>query len=143
MFWSILSFVACLVLVTKLILWSDEHRRESRWYYRVLMFLVAVYLGNEVIQFFYEPLGTQSPWVSLFHLALLTGAFVIKPQYLPWNTPYDPANPASKNHRHGDHPVRDAIDRLRVRMGSSCLRRGKAATEERKFGVVEGPRRIH
>lgn len=85
MIWNLISVVMCALLVTKLLFWTDEHRRKSRWHYRVLLYLVTLYAGNVVVNFISQPLQSIPPWLALFHTSLLCGAFIVKPEHLPWN----------------------------------------------------------
>ena len=87
---SILSLLVCAVLAVKLMFFTDEHRKQSRWYYRVLLFVVTVYDANLIIEFVYVPDRAIGIWEFLFQVVLLIGAFVIKPEYLPFNQPAEP-----------------------------------------------------
>lgn len=135
MFWPLMSMALCAFLVVRLVFWTNEHRRESRWYYRVLLFLVTVYAANEVLHFLYNPLEPVSPWLALFHMALVYGAFIIKPQHLPWNGHHDTA---SKNLG----ATSDTTSRLRYGIRDTVLRRGKAAAAEREHGAITGSHRF-
>ena len=137
MFWPLMSMALCAFLVARLVFWTDEHRRESRWYYRVLLFLVTVYAASQVLNFFYNPLEPVSPWKALFHLALVYGAFIIHPKHLPWNGQHDRiANQARDTSN-------DSSARLRYGMDLSVLRRGKAAAAEREHGAHGSSHRSH
>ena len=85
MIWSVLSVLVCLALVVKLIFFTDEHRRQSRFFYRVVLLLSAVYAFKQIVNFLYQPLDPVSPWVTILHLVLFLGAFFLKPHHLPWN----------------------------------------------------------
>lgn len=80
MIWSILSVLVCVSLVIKLIFFTDEQRRQAGLFYRIVIYMSAVYAFNHVITFLYEP-HRVSPWVTILHLALFIGAFLIKPHH--------------------------------------------------------------
>lgn len=135
MFWSFLSMAFCAFLVARLVFWTNEHRRESLWHYRALLFLVTVYAASNVLDFIYNPFEPVSPWLALFHLALIYGAFIIKPQHLPWNGKHDTASKTRG-------AVGDTASRLRYGLRSPLLRSGQARSEERKLGAVTGSHRL-
>lgn len=80
-----ISVLVCLGLVIKLAFFSGSHRRESRWFYRVVLFLTVLYAGRHVINIAYDPDYQLSAWQVFLHLSLFTGAFFLKPHHLPWN----------------------------------------------------------
>lgn len=82
-----LSVLLCLVLTIKLVFFTDQHRSESRFFYRAILFLSALYAGKQVIGFLYHPEEPTSPWLFGFHVALFIGAFWLRPSHLPWNQP--------------------------------------------------------
>ncbi len=84
MIWSILSVAVCLALTARLLFFTGEHRRQSRFFYRVVLLLSAVYAFDQVLDFVYFA-RPVSPLLTLFHLALFVGAFFLKPHHLPWN----------------------------------------------------------
>lgn len=85
MIWVILSALVCLALIVKLLFFTDIHRHESKWFYRVILFLTALYAGRHVVNALYTPDYEVSVWRVCLHLSLFVGAFFIKPHHLPWN----------------------------------------------------------
>lgn len=88
-FWSILYISANLLLCIRLLFFSDRDRQASRWVYRLLLFLVAIYVGRGVILFIYHPGMTIPPMVAIGHMGVLIGALLMRPEYLPGNCSYD------------------------------------------------------
>lgn len=82
---TVISVLVCLALTVKLVFFTDTHRCSSRWFYRTLLFLAAVYAGKQVIGFLYHPQQPTNPWLVLFHIGLFVGAFYVRPAHLPWN----------------------------------------------------------
>lgn len=82
---TMISMAMCAALTVRLMFFSDAHRQGSRWYWRVVLFLVTLYCAARVVDFLYYPEQPTSIWLVLLHTALLFGAFLIRPQYLPWN----------------------------------------------------------
>lgn len=107
---TVLSVLVCLALTIKLIFFTDQHREESRWVYRAILFVVAVYCGHVVIDFLYHPRVPTNPGWLVLHTGMLIGAFVIKPEYLPRNQPHETSVPAV--HTGGRNPP---VVRQRIR----------------------------
>lgn len=89
MFWTILSVSACIALIVKLVLFSDEHRQASRWAWRLVLFLVVVYAAQRTITILYAPHFEAHPLRAMLHVALFIGSLVMRPEYLPWNGTHD------------------------------------------------------
>ena len=136
MLWTLLSVASCAGLVVRLLFWTDEHRRKSRWYYRLLLFVVTIYAASNVINFIYTPTALIPSWLALFHAVLFYGAFIIRPQYLPWNGQHDIANKACR-------PASDTTDRLRYRVRNSGVHCQGSAAEPRKHSPDRSPRSFH
>jgi hypothetical protein len=85
MIWTALSVLVCIALAVKLVFFSDHIRCRSRFFYRFMLLLSAVYAFQEVVCFIYTPGYEVSPATAIFHMALLVGAFFIKPENLPKN----------------------------------------------------------
>jgi hypothetical protein len=85
MIWTTLSVLMCLALAIKLVFFTDQHRAESRFFYRLILFFSAVYAGKQVIWFVYYPEQPTNPVIFVLHAAMFIGALIIKPCHLPWN----------------------------------------------------------
>lgn len=81
---TLLSIAVCIALFVKLTFFTDLDRRNSRLFYRVILFLTTVYTAYQIIYGLYG-LEQPSPWRVVMHLAMFVGAFFLKPEHLPWN----------------------------------------------------------
>lgn len=95
--WTVVSVLACGALIIKLLFFTDEHRAESRWIYRVLLYIITVYAASHLVTVLYDHDFVVHPTRVAMHLMLLVGAIFMRPEFLPWNQPHDPA---SKVRRH-------------------------------------------
>lgn len=118
---TVLSVLLCLALAVKLVFFSDQHRGASRWLYRAVLFLVTVYCGHVVIDFLYHPQTPTNPVWVVVHSLMLIGAFILKPEHLPWNLPRETSIPAV--HTGGRNPP---VVRQRVRSESVYRFQGQA-----------------
>lgn len=82
---TLLSALVSIILVVKLLFWTDTHRQESRWFYRVLLYVVVLYSARHVINLLFDPTYQPSMWRVFLHLTLFVAGAFMKPQYLPWN----------------------------------------------------------
>lgn len=86
---TLISVFVCLGLAIKLMFFSDHHRKESRVFHRIVLLLVVWYAGRHVLNLLFVPGYELSAWRVFVHLTLFIGAFVMKPEYLPWNHKHD------------------------------------------------------
>lgn len=114
MTWHILSSLLCLALVIKLTFFTDEHRRQSRFIYRVTLLLVTVYAFDQWIDVLYYPFKPVSPLLTVVNLSLLAGSFVLKPHHLPWNLKHEPVRQAVAP----DHPANPRLQQRLLRAAS-------------------------
>lgn len=82
---TILSAIVSMILVAKLLFWTDTHRQESRWFYRVLLYVVVLYSARHVINLVLDPTYQPSLWRVYLHLTLFAVGAFMKPHYLPGN----------------------------------------------------------
>lgn len=88
-FWTLLFAGANTLLCIRLLFFSDKDRQLSHWIYRVMLFLVAIYVGRQVIYIVFFPNEPVSAWAAIFHVGLFIGALFMRPEYLPGNCSYD------------------------------------------------------
>lgn len=88
-FWAMLFVLTNTLLCIRLLFFSDYDRQASRWGYRLVLFLVVVYVGKEVISLIYAPVFHVSPIIALLHAGVLLGALFMRPEYLPGNCDHD------------------------------------------------------
>ena len=79
-----LSLAVCVGLFVKLTFYTDLDRRNSRLFYRFVLFATVIYTGYQIVYGIYG-LEQPSPWRVLMHLAMFVGAFFVKAHHLPWN----------------------------------------------------------
>lgn len=81
---TLLSILVCVALFVKLTFFTDLDRRNSRLFYRLVLFATAIYTAYQIVYGLYG-LEQPSPWRVLLHLAMFVGAFFLKAHHLPWN----------------------------------------------------------
>ena len=106
MIWTILSVLVCLALVIKLVFFTDHLRSHSRFFYRVVLLLAAVYAFHQVLNFLYTPGYQVNPLTAILHTILFVGAFFITPCNLPGNR--SRCNDPTFERRHTERQRHDA-----------------------------------
>ena len=97
MIWSILSVLVCAALIVKLMFFTDQLRRQSNLFYRLVIFASAVYAFDHILMQVYSP-HQISPWKTLLHLGLFLGALWIRPEHL--DPTYHSTRKTTTNERH-------------------------------------------
>lgn len=92
--WTGIFLLANSLLCIRLLLFSDQDRKASRWGYRLALFLLTVYAGKQVIDIFYHPQLHTGPMTAVVHAGLLFASILMRPEYLPWNCSYDDSKQA-------------------------------------------------
>ncbi len=87
--WTLLFASANALLCIRLLFFSDKDRQESRWGYRLLLFLAAIYVGRQVITVVFFPNEPVHVLAALFHVGLFIGSMLMRPEYLPGNCSHD------------------------------------------------------
>lgn len=82
--WAVLTAIVCLALCVKLTFFTETDRCNSRWPYRVILFLSNIAFASRFIDIVYskEP---GSFWEFGFFSTLLAGSFMVRYWHLPWN----------------------------------------------------------
>lgn len=84
-FWTLLFLLANAVLCIRLVFFSDRDRKHSRLVYRVVLYLVTIWVAHHIIYVVYHPDVEVHPLDSVLAILLLTGALLMRPEYLPGN----------------------------------------------------------